>query len=335
MTNCVYIFGNGFDIRMGMPTGYPDFLKYYRTSDTAEKVVSSKKEFLSKIDENIKEGKTEWKDLEFALGLFTKGCSDIELFKTLYRDLNHSLIEYLSHQSPLITDEDKTKFWNDLMYPENYLSSDHLKKSFWENSSRGETNADIISFNYTKTIEFLLDDRWDKDLYYSEPSTADLYRVKSINHIHGVLDDNGILFGVNDSDQIANEQFRKDESLLDLIVKPKGNSELGTNIDQECLSLIQNAKVFYIYGTSLGPTDQYWWDCIGNRFRSTSDSVILYFSHTSQKLEPDRLPIEYISSEREIRKKIMSIMRIPGSEKDYRNRIYAACNTNVFPTHLE
>ena len=29
MTNCVYIFGNGFDMRMGMPTGYPDFLKYY------------------------------------------------------------------------------------------------------------------------------------------------------------------------------------------------------------------------------------------------------------------------------------------------------------------
>ena len=48
MTNCVYIFGNGFDIRMGMPTGYPDFLKYYRKLDTAEKVVSSKKEFLSK-----------------------------------------------------------------------------------------------------------------------------------------------------------------------------------------------------------------------------------------------------------------------------------------------
>ena len=31
MANAVYIIGNGFDIRMGMPTGYPDFLKYYET----------------------------------------------------------------------------------------------------------------------------------------------------------------------------------------------------------------------------------------------------------------------------------------------------------------
>lgn len=33
MTNVVYIIGNGFDLRMGIPTDYPNFLKYYKTSE--------------------------------------------------------------------------------------------------------------------------------------------------------------------------------------------------------------------------------------------------------------------------------------------------------------
>jgi len=50
MTNCVYIFGNGLDLRMGMPTGYPDFLKYYEGIKTPNySVATVKQRFLSKM----------------------------------------------------------------------------------------------------------------------------------------------------------------------------------------------------------------------------------------------------------------------------------------------
>lgn len=95
---------------------------------------------------------------------------------------------------------------------------------------------------------------------------SDLFRVRSIKHIHGILNESDLLFGVNDLTQVANEDFCRDENFQDLIIKPKGNVELGTNVDMDCRSLIQDADIFYIYGTSLGPTDTYWWECIGSRF---------------------------------------------------------------------
>jgi len=114
MTNCVYIFGNGFDLRMGMSTSYSDFLQYYATLKTPDDSVASIKEkFFSKV----KEGNGEhWKDLEIALGLFTKEVSNVELFKDFYRDVSHALKEYLalvSQKARLISEDDERKFWGE------------------------------------------------------------------------------------------------------------------------------------------------------------------------------------------------------------------------------
>lgn len=93
MTNCVYIFGNGFDIRMGMPTSYPDFLKYYQNIKAPnDSIISIKEMFLSKVKEEKGE---HWKDLEVALGLFTNEFSNKQLFKSFYRDINIELRKYL------------------------------------------------------------------------------------------------------------------------------------------------------------------------------------------------------------------------------------------------
>lgn len=84
----------------------------------------------------------------------------------------------------------------------------------------------------------------------------------------------------------------------------------------------------------MGPTDQYWWDWIGARFRATSNSVIVYFDYKRQGLEDRMLDIEYISLERDVRKRIMETMKLPGEENDYRNRIYVACNRDIFPKEI-
>lgn len=332
MTNCVYIFGNGFDIRMGMPTSYPDFLKYYQNIKTPnDSIISIKEMFLSKVKEERGEY---WKDLEIALGLFTNEFSNKQLFKSFYRDINIELRKYLiqvEKNIPCFSDNDRDKFWKDLQCPEYYLHLDSEKSLFNEFISKDEVNADIISFNYTKTIESLLVEKINKK--NNDPFITNPFTIKSIRHIHGLLNKSNILFGVNDVSQIANIDFQDDESIQDLIIKPKANLESGTFLTQECVSLIQHANVFYIYGTSLGPTDQYWWDLIGDRFRRTSNSVIVYFDYKIQGLEERMLDIEYISLERDVRKRIMKTMNIQGNERDYRNRIYVACNREIFPTY--
>ena len=104
MANAVYIIGNGFDIRMGMPTGYPDFLKHYETSKaTSEEINAIKIRFFKRMNQEKAKGKDRWADLEVALGDFTKEVDNIEAFKAFYRDINTSLRKYL-----ILVEEQKT-----------------------------------------------------------------------------------------------------------------------------------------------------------------------------------------------------------------------------------
>ena len=191
MTNCVYIFGNGFDIRMGMPTSYPDFLKYYQNIKAPnDSIISIKEMFLSKVKEEKGE---HWKDLEIALGLFTNEFSNKQLFKAFYRDINIELRKYLikvEKNIPLFSDNDRDKFWKDLQYPEYYLHLDSEKLNFNVFISKDEVKADIISFNYTKTIESLLGEKYNKK--NNDPFVTNPFTIKSIKHIHGSLNNSNI-----------------------------------------------------------------------------------------------------------------------------------------------
>ena len=323
MANAVYIIGNGFDIRMGMPTGYPDFLKYYETlAPPSNEVGEIKARFCNMLEQGKAKAelKDRWADLEVALGDFTKEESNIEVFKSFLRDCNFSLIDYLKREEKLSTapsEEEKAKFFADLYCPENYLRSERLLREFNHYAvSKSDIGMNIISFNYTNTIETLLE--------------GEIGNNSNINikHIHRTLKDNRVLFGVNSIEQIGNEEFRKDEAFLDLIVKPKGNYELGTLIDEQCKSMISNGDIFYIFGTSLGVTDQDWWDNISRRYKG-SNCVILYFEHTDNEIIRDDLDIPQL--ERNTRNRIMRIMDFAGEEIDYRDRIYIARNTDIFP----
>jgi hypothetical protein len=321
MANAVYIIGNGFDLRMGMPTDYPSFLKYYKTLDTPSNEIGDIKDrFLLKIKRKISEGQDKWKDLEVALGAFTKGETNIELFKNFCRNANRELINYLKNvekQSPTPSEEEKDKFFHDLESPEQYLRSLKLRQDFLNNAiTKDKVYSNIISFNYTSTIERLLDGHTNENSHIS------------VRHIHRTLKNDYVLFGVNNAEQIENEEFRKDEALLDLIVKPKGNAELGENIDAECANIIRDGHIFYIYGTSLGTTDKIWWDSIALRYKS-SNSVILYFDHENETTQ--KYDIEMAESERQIRSKVINAMGLPGKEGNYRNRIYVVRNADIFP----
>lgn len=250
MKNSVYIFGNGFDIRMGMPTAYSNFLEYYKTTkDHATNISSIKNAFISKVN-NEKDTKPQWADLEQALGVFTKDVSSVQQFRVFYRDFSRELNKYLTsveQRANGFSDEDKKKFLNDLMSPENYLHLKMQKENLKAYISNRDVNADIITLNYTKTIEFLLNWESDNTQQYNIPLVLDSFKIQSIKHIHGILNSSDLLFGLNDISQIANKEFHKDKGLLNLMIKPTRNDELGTNIDKECISLIENADIFYFF----------------------------------------------------------------------------------------
>jgi hypothetical protein len=331
--NVVFIIGNGFDLRLGLPTSYPDFLRFYREQKSNDSKIDKMKQlFFYRMEEREKNGETNWRDLEVALGEFTEDFQDNkELFRDFYLDINTSLTDYLKkvekHFWEVPTPEESEKFFQDLMYPYTYLNPSK-RKQIQSRIKAGQVIANIISFNYTSSLESLLSNNWKISTNYNHKLGA--FQLSSIKHIHHTLNDNGILFGVNDPDQIANDLFKRDNDILDLVVKPTGNEVVGNLVDDDCRTFIGEALLICIFGTSLGETDKLWWECIHNRFIDEPQSTILFFDY-----QPDSaitINTQRGGLERKARQKIMNALKIDGNESEFQDRIFIASNTDIFPS---
>ena len=106
--NMLYLIGNGFDLNLGLPTRYSDFLEYYfkhaplnykATSQESRRIQEYKDLFKKTIENNA--GDQQWKDLEIALGKFSSQFNEAIVFRDFYIDINLSLINYLKQISPI------------------------------------------------------------------------------------------------------------------------------------------------------------------------------------------------------------------------------------------
>ena len=327
--NILFIIGNGFDLRLGLPTGYPHFLNHYKEQNPKHniEVKTSKEEFFKFIGHVENE---EWKDLEVSLGNFTSHLTDKTRFLEFYRDINLSLVDYLSdieeEANSTFTDEQSEHLKQSLLTPYNYLNN-REKELFKSRIEAGGLEASIISLNYTSFLETLCKSHIEIGKYSDIPDSPHIFRLNQIKHIHGRLTEKSILLGVDNEEQISNEDFRLDEDILDVMIKPRGNENIGSLIDRECQDLIKEADVIYIFGSSLGETDKMWWTAIKERF-SNSQAIILYFVH-------DKNAISTLSTEmsfkRSARQQLIRALGLEGNEAGYRDRILIALNTAMFP----
>lgn len=326
--NILFIIGNGFDLRLGLPTGYPDFLDHYKKQNPKHgiEVKTSKEEFFKFIGHVENE---EWKDLEASLGKFTLHLTDKIRFLEFYRDINLSLVDYLSdieeEANSTFTNEQSEHLKQSLLTPYNYLNN--RERELFKKYLSGDLYASIISFNYTSFLETLCKGHIEKGKYYDIPDSPRIFRLNQIKHIHGRLTEKSILLGVDNEEQIANEDFRLDEDILDVMIKPRGNENIGSLIESTCQYLIKGADIIYIFGSSLGETDKTWWTAIKERF-SNSQVIILYFVH--DKNARSILSTE-MSFKRSARQQLVTALGLKGSEADYRDRIFIALNTAMFP----
>jgi hypothetical protein len=330
----LFIIGNGFDLRLNLPTSYPEFLKYYKEQEPKHNIgaKTSKEKFFALMHEKQNIGNDRWKDLEVALGDFTSSFADKAQFLDFYRDINQCLVDYLSNveekANPSLTNEESEYLKQSLVSPYNYLTN--REKELFKSRMRGEhLYASIISFNYTSTLEALCENTIKIEQSYNRPDSSYHFMLNDIKHIHGILTTKSILPGVDNEGQISNEEFRLDEDILDVMVKPRGNENIGSLIDRECLALIQEAMVIYVFGTSLGQTDKTWWAAIKERFLANPEVTILYFLY--EENSRPILPTEKASFQRRARQQFMTALGLEGNEKDYRDRIFIGLNTDMFP----
>lgn len=263
--NITLILGNGFDLNMGLPTAYSDFYQYYLKLETPSST--------DIITKKIKEEPETWADLERMMGeVSSEYFQDSKVYVEAYENVRDQLATYLKEVDKIIIpnlENHTIRFFSDILKIGTYLDNKPKReyRNFLLGLDTSEINLSIVNFNYTSTIEKMrnLHDSYEKD--------KQKIVLKQIEHVHQNLD-NGILMGVNDISQIKNEQFRKLFDVRSLMVKPFINQEFAADNDTRSFAAIENADVIILFGTSLGVTDQIWWNFIRSNVFSKNKRII-------------------------------------------------------------
>lgn len=323
--NITYLIGNGFDINIGLATRYCDFYEYYKQQPSSNKTIA-------KLKNDIRCNYENWADLEVKLGEYTANFLKETDFESVFEDIQDRLSQYLEKEQKKFQIEKKEeaskKFRTDLYSPYRFLlpADEHMLNAYInENKSGYHWKINIITFNYTNSIELLLKDT-DKILYTRKNGTT--FSLGTIEHIHG-FHNHRMVLGVNDVSQIANEQFRESRRITDAIIKPQCNSVQKHLVDRNCIELIKQSHIICVYGSSIGDTDKIWWETIG-QWLVNADGFLIIFYRDNEQIHPLR-PYKIGLKTESIIDLFLSKTNLAGSQKNKcRNRVIIGYETDIF-----
>jgi len=317
--NILFMLGNGFDLNLGLKTSYNDFYSYYKSKNSQSHQVLKLKEHIANNFEN-------WSDLELALGKYTKDITSAKEFDEVFDDIGDNLAEYLHEEEKRLDfNHEKTninKFFSDLTYPENSLrvADSNQLKIHRKKYNHYPLNTNIITFNYTQSLEKLLN-------YSGQRIKISSGTLQHIHHIHGYLESRMIM-GVNDVSQIENKIFHDNLDITEALVKHKCNEACGHTVDKQCEQLIESSQLLCIFGSSLGDTDKLWWDLIAKRLVKGELKLIIF-----EKVAdiPSRQEYKKERIRREKKNNFLNKTTLTEAEKEIaQEHIFIGVNTNLF-----
>lgn len=323
----LFIIGNGFDINLGMKTRYLDFLENYKSIDTES-------ELLNKLKNTISTKLKDWSDLELALGQYTEHLNSLDEVDEVVNDIGEKLSNYLLNEEKKI-DYNKVngqKLHDYLMYPENTLPRADINNinDFKEKWINHHWYINIITLNYTRVLENLLQDDIENVILKVRENKAQI-TLQGIEHLHGYVK-NRMIMGVNDKSQIINPSFHDNQDILETLIKSQCNKAQKHTIDDLCVQQINEANLICIFGSSIGETDNMWWEIIGERLKKDCQTIIF------TKCEDIDPRISYVKARKERALKRLFLTRTKLSEEDklsIEDKIYVGVNTKMFEGILD
>jgi Bacteriophage abortive infection AbiH len=177
MSSKLFVIGNGFDLNLGLPTSYGDFLK---SDNFLQHTNLALFKYLKAVNESSR-----WIDIEaelvkYSLQHSTQKLLDGSVFLDEYKLLNKSLMEYILSINIMQIDE---KSWAYQMVKDYYSQED----------------SKVVSFNYTNSFDIILDHIGGiNPINIPAPETQ---------FVHGEAKKGNIIFGVDDSANIGGDAF--------------------------------------------------------------------------------------------------------------------------------
>ena len=167
----LYLIGNGLDIAQGLNTRYTDFYKKYSKPYDTD-IAPAAKKLRSEIDKDY----STWADMESSFGKYTKDIPVNDL-EDAYYDLADSLRDHLTEEQGRykVNNQFSELAKNDLIRPYATLLErdkeeilDFITRQYIQNSPGFRININIISFNYTDIIDYILHIMWLWRFHYGD-----------------------------------------------------------------------------------------------------------------------------------------------------------------------
>lgn len=327
--NIVCFLGNGLDISLGLKTSYNDFYEYYLAQS------ESTKPSVQKLREEIRSDFGNWADLELALGAHCKHLNDAEDVYDVFFDISERLAEYLQEQEETCdyTSKNSERFFSDALSPEGYLTpqertefSKYSRKIRPRSHQNHVSKLDIITFNYTRSMERILGD--DKEIEQAIKSVGLKYRFGKLEHVHGKLGDTPVL-GLNDESQIKNDELTLSEDAMEVCIKPKHSNAIGQMVDSRCAQIVRTADLIILFGLSIGETDKIWWERIGQRLQE--GCLLFIFVYSKEFDVPTSQIVKHNRFKRNIKEQFLAKTEVGEAMVDFvMSRIFVGINRPVF-----
>lgn len=262
----VMIIGNGFDLSIGLKTSYSDFVK----SKVFQQLLKRENTLAKHLNEL--HHLQNWIDIENELKNYSK---------KFVNNNDNFFLEFKSLSSTLKT------YLNEIEFPKFDLEMPAIKiiKAIEKMSTL------IIDFNYTDTIS-KISSFLNLDIYHEH---SHIHHIK----IHGSLDTNDLIFGVEDKADIKPKHV--------FLKKSANKSFKPLDFSKEIL----NSSNFVVFGHSLGETDHmYFEDYFRESSRSSkskkSQNIIIYHygesSYYDLFSQIDKLTLRRITKLKQINK---------------------------------
>jgi hypothetical protein len=333
--NIVYLIGNGFDLNLGMETGYRDFFyKYYLKlpKDNEAKIVR-------RLKDEIADDIESWSNFELNLGKFLDEKVTSQEAVILYNNLIDHLRTYIETEEKecfkeFVFDNKPRDIFCEYLckpYTENRLLFAEMGEieGFMLDQKHNDWDVKIITFNYTQSIEKLLNMNIGKNIQIGEtPKARHNIILSAIEHIHGFTKSRLVL-GVNDISQIANNMLRTDPDVISRYIKINRNNKYYLKHDEKCQQWINNANLVCLFGLSFGETDKRWWDMVSNVFKKNGKIVI--FAYWSDDLPDENHIDEMDGLKNEVKDSFLSRTTISEDSKEaIKKDMYVVFNTKMF-----
>lgn len=288
-----WFIGNGFDLNLGLKTGYTDFRDHVYLSDSLKSEKRDK--LMQRLTDNERKGLRTadlWSDLEKLLGrssdLYAKDESG--LFSETFEEMEQLLSDYVHTQEMRLPAVLPTECINEFKASISQFDSRMVPQDqshFKLDTAREPILQKFVSLNYTQALDRFVEAAGDANgISHQRKTLGGMYsdKVAKPFYLHGRLDATSgsyeVVFGVDSPEQIANAAFAQDSFFVESWVKSNRNTSLFDNTNEQRLQqLIDEASVICIYGCSMGESDGRIWRSIGEHLKNDGYSKLVLFGY--------------------------------------------------------